>query len=266
MSKAVLLLAVPAIAALAAWNLALSSEISDLRAELGANAGAAPAGSAAKSAGSSSAAAGGESRPRESSRANLQVTDLQERVASLEKSLAAAQERAAGVSGAADSTEAALASPVYSSDEFRSAVDKVIEDREEAKRIDRMRKQAETMAKMWLRETDVSADQTKQVVDIVFASLQKQQAIRDDLTLTDDQRRADLNSLEQGRHDQIAGVLSAQQMEVVGPRLTTRFRRGDAPVTVDPAIQEKVRRLQEQGRARRQNGQGGQPATPPKDE
>lgn len=265
MSKAVVLLAVPAIAALAAWNLALSSEISDLRAELGASNGAAPAASSAKTTGASTSS-GGESRPRDSSRANLQVTDLQERVASLEKSLAAAQERAAGVSGAADSAEAAVASPVYSSDEFRNAVDKVIEDREEAKRVDRMRKQAETMAKMWLRETDVSADQTKQVVDIVFASLQKQQAIRDDLALTDDQRRADLNSLEQSRHDQIAGVLTAPQLEIVGPRLTMRFRRGDAPVTVDPAIQDKVRRLQDQGRTRRQNGQNGQPATPPKDE
>ncbi|MFN0006710.1 MAG: hypothetical protein ACKVXR_02290 [Planctomycetota bacterium] len=233
MSKWLAFLAVPVVGALAAWNLTLSSEIDALRDELSQSA----KGQAAKGPSASSRSekqdggrAGDESRPIPA-RANPEAGVIADRMDTFEKRLAALAAGGSSASAGSGAPVGELPPEILVSPAFRQAVDRVMEQIEQEKKLDRMKRQAEAMAKLWLRDVNVTDDQRTRVESTLVETLKQSQAIRDDETRSDEQRRSDRAAREQSRHDQVAGLLDVQQMEVVGPRLQARFRK--APVAAD---------------------------------
>ncbi|MCE9637544.1 MAG: hypothetical protein K8T90_17730 [Planctomycetes bacterium] len=232
MSKLVLFLTIPAAAGLVVWNLSLSSEIQDLRQQIASTDAAGPA--PAKSAGDAKTSADA-ARPQPTPRANPQVAELATRLAEIERRLPAApgegptagQATASAESGPAVSASASDIIAAYSTDTFKGAVAKVLDERDEARRKERMERQADGIARNYLRDLTVTDQQRADVKKAVLAGMVKVEAIRDDETISDEQRRTDIQALQQERLESLAAVLDAQQMEVVRQRATQT--RGPGP-------------------------------------
>lgn len=231
MSKLVLFLTLPAVAGLVVWNLSLSSEIQDLRQELA----AAETGSTVAAKGDAKSATDAP-RAQPAPRSNPQVAELAARLAEIEKRVPAAASGPAAApatgeaAGGAAAPSSAFASDIiaaYSTDSFKGAVAKVLDERDEARRKERMERQADGMARNYLRDLTVSDQQRADVKKTILGALEKAEKIRDDETLSDDQRRQDIQALQQERIESLAAILDAQQMEVVRQRATQT--RGPGP-------------------------------------
>jgi hypothetical protein len=228
MSKLVLFLTIPAVAGLVAWNVSLSSEIADLRSELAAkeSTGADPARAPAKA-----AAPTGETRVRETARANPQVTELVERLAELEKRLPPAP-----AAGAAKPEATGAAPPVavpsdvvtyFSSDAFKGAVTKVLDERDVQRRRERDERVVDARMRFLLRDLNVTDAQRAEVKRLLLASMEKIEQVRENESLGDDQRRQEMQALQQEQIESLAAVLDAQAMEQVRQRTSGgNLRRG----------------------------------------
>lgn len=226
MSKLALCLTIPALAALVAWNLSLSSDLDELRARLD-TARAEPAEKAAPAA---------ETKVRDTSRAaQQQIAELAQRVAEIEKArteLASAPAAASGspgtLPGDAAGADAPASGSVEVTDGFRSAVAKVLDERDAARRKERMQRAAEARARFLLRDLQVTDAQRREVESRVLASMEKIEQIRENEELPDEQRRQDVQAVQQETIDGLAAVLDAQSMESVRRRSTggQTFRRG----------------------------------------
>ena len=226
MSKLALLLVVPAVAALgglAAWNVSLSQEVADLRRE------AAPAEAAPAPTDRTDA-------PREATRQAERVRSLEGRLAELETTVAKIAEAppetaqaTAGSDGGAEETAVPADMPAaYASPDFTRAVHSVMDAREEARRRERLERTADNLARAWLRDLTVSDSQRADVVRTITDFLVRQDQIRQDEALSDEERRARVEQLQDERDATFTAILGSAHMEVLRPRLETR-RRGGGP-------------------------------------
>jgi hypothetical protein len=231
MSKLALIVSVPVVAGLVVWNLSLSSDVEDLRAQLASTREPAPA----ESGKTAADAAKAPSVPRA---VQQEMTGLATRLAEVEKRLPAtpatpapseggvAPSAAAPVPTAAE-WDAAASAQGYQSEAFKGAVARVLEEREENRRRERADRQAETIARFLLRDLTVTDQQRADVRRLVAQSMEKVEKIREDETLTDEQRREQIQTAQQERVESLSAVLDAQQMETVRQRSQqTRARPG----------------------------------------
>jgi hypothetical protein len=232
MSKLVLFLAIPAVAGLAAWNLSLSSEISELRQQLDAprdvrSDGAKPAAEPRVAADAARNAA----VPRA---VQQEVTGLAARLAEVEKRLPATPTDGAAAAPGEGAKTTAPSGPVvpsdvvatFGSDAFKGAVARVLEEREDTRRKERLERQADQITKFLLRDLTVTDTQRADVKRLVSASMEKVEKLRDDEGLTDEQRREQVQAAQQERIESLATVLDAQQMETVRQRSAMQRRGG----------------------------------------
>ncbi|MCG3135637.1 MAG: hypothetical protein HMLKMBBP_03358 [Planctomycetes bacterium] len=253
MSKLALFLAVPAVAGLAAWNVVLSNEISELRDSRG------PAD--AKPAAAPSAQKGSDDRPaREIQRAAPNLTEVLERLAKLEAGTSGGPAAAAPGSPGGDGSGAAAAeAPIpdeYRSESFTRALDQWYEARMDAQRQKRMTTQAEAAAKFFLRDVpDVTDAQRQSILSGLLGALHEQDAVRQDDDLSDEDRKSRMTAVDQMRREAFANALSPAQLQIVEPRLAARIRRGDATTEAN-TMRDRVRERAQQGR-KNQNGQSG---------
>lgn len=214
MSKLVLFLAVPAVAGLAAWNLSLSSELDDLRRQVAAQESA-PAPEVLKAAEAAKA-------PAVSRLVQQEVSGLASRLAEVEKRLPPAPAEGAALPAASAPPPGATSSPevlgAFGSDAFKGAVARVLEEREEARRRERADRQAESVTRFLLRDLTVTDPQRSEVKRLVAQSMEKVEKIREDETLTDEQRREQVQAAQQARIESLTTVLDEKQMETVRQR------------------------------------------------
>lgn len=224
MSKLALVLGVPAALGLVVWNVSLSSEIGELRERLAEQGAAKP----------DAPKAAPDARPREtSSRAMQQVNELAERLTAVESRLPAATADAAPSAAAATPAAPAPAgadvsadvAAAFSSEAFKSAVDRVLETREEARRKERMERAADARTRFLLRDLSVTDAQRADARRLVHQSLARIEEIRQDATLGEEQRRLDLQAAQAQQVESLAAVLDAASMEAVRRRTTTPTRR-----------------------------------------
>lgn len=230
MSKALLFVMVPVVVGLAAWNVVLSSEVDELRNRV---AEAAPR--AEPSAKPGPAAPGAGPSRDAPVRTDPRIAELEARLAEMERRVpAAAPPRAAApadtdTNGAADPVETGVPVPAeWDSDAFRAAVGRVLEAREEARRQDRTGRTAENLARMWFRDLELTGTQRADALRVLGDSLRRMEEVRQDESLTDDQRRQEFQRIQEERLTALGGVLDAAQMETVRQRVGARLRRGGA--------------------------------------
>jgi len=227
MSKLVVLLAVPAVAGLVAWNLSLSSEIAELRQQIDSPRDVAA--DVARQAGETRTASESARSAAVPRAVQQEMTGMAARLAEVEKRLPAPPvvpetggpaTEAPGES-APPTSGASLPSDVvatFGSDAFKGAVARVLDERDDARRRERMERQADQIARFLLRELTVTDEQRTDVKRLVAQSMEKVEKLRDDETLTDEQRREQVQAAQQERVESLAAVLNPQQMESVRQR------------------------------------------------
>ena len=230
MSKALVLILVPVVAGLAAWNLYLSSELDDLRSQVGEGASAAT--TAGK--GETSGAAALSSVPTKDAapRADPRIAELEHRLAAMERRAAAGPLPASGghphePSEAPDAAEGASV-PIpheWDSESFRAAVTKVLEAREVARREDRSGRTAENLGRLWFQGITFTGTQHADALKVVEDSIRRMDAVRQDASLTEERRREEFQRIQDDRMTALSAVLDAQQMETVRQRIGSRVRR-----------------------------------------
>jgi hypothetical protein len=228
-SKAVLLVTIPLVAGLAAWNLVLSSEVEELRVRVGESAPPRPAAKPDPGAAASPSA-------REAAvRTDPRMAEVQATLVEMRRELdrrfpsAGASPDAAPPSGEAGSDEetADVAVPAeWDSEAFRVAVGRVLDAREVERRQDRSARLAENLARNWFRDMTLTPSQRSDALRVIADSLRKLEDVRQDPTLSEDERRENLQRVQEDRLASLAGILDAAQMETVRTRAGARLRRG----------------------------------------
>ena len=222
MSKLVLLFAVPAVAGLVVWNLSLSSELDEMRQRLDESREPAEPSKDAEAAGRAPAAV--EARSREVARTTQQVTEIVERLAQVEARLPSppAAGAAPGAPGApsAESVPALPADVVatFGSDAFKSAVAKVLDERTDARRKERAERDADARTRFLLRDLTVTDQQRADVKRLVLATAERNEQIRQDESIPDEQRKSEIQANHAQQIESIAALLDAQSAETVRQR------------------------------------------------
>lgn len=250
MSKLAVFVGVPtavAVVGLAVWNLQLQGEIEALRTDrdVVATDDARPAGAAERPT---------ETQARTGARAGRRE---EARSAALEDRLRALEERLAAAPAATTEAAAAHAEPgavatsedlpaVLRTAEFGRAVTEVLDAREEARRKERLEREAAQRARRLLRGLEVSEAQQADVQRVTEAYLLGRDEARRALGEEADReaRRAAGQAAEADWHAALSGILDAAQMETVLERTTER--RQD-PRRQDPRRQNPRRQNPRRG-------------------